>query len=165
MKLRKTGRIAIAGLAMVAALGMTACSSDDTDNESAATTSTSVKAATTTVELPPTPTVAELNADLARALDPSVPASEKLDKVQGAEVDPELPDRLAKAAAGSDVKIVVTDVVPFGDSVTAKATFIVNGQENVVDVPFVVDNGKWKIQQLWACNMLTQLGEQSPACS
>ncbi|MFG1798008.1 hypothetical protein [Nocardia sp. NPDC049149] len=165
LKLRKTGRIAIAGLAIVAALGMTACS-DDKDSKPAAKTSTSAKAsATNNANLPPVPTVAQLNEALTKALDPSVPAAEKLDNVQGAEADPTLPSRLADAAKGADVKITVTDVTQFGDSVNAKAKFTVNGQENPVDVPFVVDNGKWKIQKSWACAMLTNLGQQSTACS
>ncbi|PXX62338.1 hypothetical protein DFR70_107206 [Nocardia tenerifensis] len=166
LKLRKTGRIAIAGLAVVAALGMTACGSDDKDSKPAAKTSTSAKASSSanTANLPPVPTVAELNTALGRALDPSVPAAEKLDGVQGAEADPTLPDRLSQAAQGADVKIEVTDVSSFGDSVNAKAKFVVNGQENIVDVPFVADNGKWKIQKSWACAMLTNLGQTSTAC-
>ncbi|WP_433209009.1 hypothetical protein ACQP1G_32340 [Nocardia sp. CA-107356] len=167
MKLRKTGRIAIAALAVVAALGMTACS-DDKDSKPAAKTSTSAKAsasASTNTNLPPTPTSAELNAQLQRALDPSVPNSEKLDGVQGAQADPELPNRLAEAAKGANITITVTDVNTFGDSVNAKAKVVLNGQENVIDVPFVAEDGKWKIQKAWACTMLTNLGQQSAACS
>ncbi len=152
---------------MVAALGMTACGDDDSDNTSAAETSTSAAAsATDTVTLPPVPTVEELNADLARALDPSVPAAEKLEKIQGAEVDPTLPDRLAQAAAENNVEIQVVDVSSFGEAVEAKAIFTLNGEpQPEVGVPFVVDNGKWKIQKTWACNMLANLGEESVACA
>ncbi|WP_345496943.1 hypothetical protein [Nocardia callitridis] len=165
MKLRKTGRIAIAGLAIVAALGLTACG-DDKDSKPAAKATTSAAAATTEdASNPPAPTVAELNQELTKALDPAVPAEEKLDGVQGAEADPTLPDRLSQAAAGNDVQIEVTEVQSFGGAVNAKANFTVNGQTNVVDVPFVVDNGKWKIQKEWACTMLTNLGEQSTACA
>ncbi|WP_327096880.1 hypothetical protein OIE68_44575 [Nocardia vinacea] len=167
MKLRKTGRIAIAALAVVAALGMTACS-DDKDSKPAAKTSTSAQAsasANANTNLPPVPSVAELNTQLQRALDPSIPSSEKLDGVQGAEADPELPNRLAEAAKGANVTITVTDVTSFGDSVNAKAKVLLNGQENLIDVPFVAENGKWKIQKAWACTMLTNLGQQSVACS
>ncbi|WP_330253801.1 hypothetical protein OG874_04150 [Nocardia sp. NBC_00565] len=167
MKLRKTGRIAIAGLAVVAALGMTACS-DDKDSKPAAKTSTSAKAsasASANTNLPPTPTPAELNAQLQRALDPSVPNSEKLDGVQGAQADPELPNRLAEAAKSANISVEVTDVTTFGDSLNAKAKVVLNGQENIVDVPFVAEDGKWKIQKAWACTMLTNLGQQSVACS
>ncbi|WP_062988677.1 hypothetical protein [Nocardia anaemiae] len=164
MKLRKTGRIAIAALAVVAALGMTACS-DDKDSKPAAKTSTSAKAsANATTNLPPVPSVADLNTQLQRALDPSIPNSEKLDGVQGAEADPELPNRLAEAAKNANISVTVTDVTSFGDSVNAKAKVVLNGQENIIDVPFVAENGKWKIQKAWACTMLTNLGQQSSAC-
>lgn len=168
MKLRKTGRIAIAGIAVVAALGMTACSSDDSDSSPATTTSKAAAATTTAssdAALPPVPTVEELNTQLQTALDPAVPSSEKLDMVQGIEADPELPNRLGQAAQDAGVQIAVTEVTSFGDSVNAKANFTLNGQTNVVDVPFVAEDGKWKVQKDWACLMLTNLGQQSVACT
>ncbi|MFD6393353.1 hypothetical protein ACWF9G_27900 [Nocardia sp. NPDC055029] len=165
MKLRTTGRVAIAGLAVVAALGLSACS-DDKGDKPAAKTTTSVKAtATAAAELPPVPTVEELNAQLNTALDPSVPNEEKTDFVQGGSADPELPNRLAQAAKDANVQVQVTEVTSFGESVNAKANFTVNGQTNVVDVPFVAEDGKWKVQKSWACGMLTNLGQQSVACA
>ncbi|MFD4433403.1 hypothetical protein, partial [Nocardia sp. NPDC058497] len=140
MKLRTTGRVAIAGLAVVAALGLSACS-DDKGDKPAAKTTTSVKAtATAAAELPPVPTVEELNAQLNTALDPSIPNEEKLDFVQGGSADPELPNRLAQAAKDANVQVQVIEVTSFGESVNAKANFTVNGQTNVVDVPFVAED-------------------------
>ncbi|MFC4374404.1 hypothetical protein ACFO5K_09835, partial [Nocardia halotolerans] len=99
MKLRRTGRAAIAGLAVVAALGMSACSDDKGDAPAAKTTTTAMAATTSAAaELPPVPTVEQLNEQLNTALDPSIPNEEKLDFVQGGEADPELPNRLAQAA-------------------------------------------------------------------
>ncbi|MCA2208413.1 MULTISPECIES: hypothetical protein [Nocardia] len=166
MKLRRTGRVAIAGLAVVAALGMSACS-DDKGDKPAAKSTTSAPATTTAAaaDLPPVPTVEELNAQLNTALDPSVPNEQKLDFVQGGEADPELPNRLAVAARDAGAQVQVTEVTSFGDSVNAKANFTVNGQTNVVDVPFVAEDGKWKVQKSWACTMLTNLGQQSVACA
>lgn len=165
MKLRTTGRVAIAGLAVVAALGLSACS-DDKDTTTATKTTTSVKtSAPSAANLPAVPTVAELNSQLTMALDPSIPNSEKLDFVQGAQSDPELPNRLAQAAKDANVQVQVTEVTSFGDSVNAKANFTLNGQTNVVDVPFVAEDGKWKVQKSWACTMLTNLGQQSTACA
>jgi len=160
LKLLMTGRIAIAGLAAVAALSLSACGSDDSKT-------TPSKASTSAVakpNLPPVPTVADLNAALGRALDPSVPGSEKLESVQGAQADPDLPNRLGEAVKNANAQITVTEVTSFGDSVNAKAKFVVNGQENMVDVPFVAEDGKWKIEKSWACTMLTNLGQQSVAC-
>lgn len=165
MKLRTTGRVAIAGLAVVAALGLSACS-DDKGDKPAAKTTTSVKAsASASADLPAVPTVDQLNAQLNTALDPSIPNEQKTDFVQGGEADPELPNRLAVAAKDANVQVQVTEVTSFGDSVNAKANFTVNGQTNVVDVPFVAEDGKWKVQKVWACTMLTNLGQQSVACA
>ncbi|WSV87469.1 hypothetical protein OHA42_15855 [Nocardia sp. NBC_01009] len=167
MKLRKTGRIAIAGLAIAATLSMTACGGDDNkDTAKPARTTTSAKAAASaSSNLPPVPTVSELNTALQKALDPSIPNTEKLDMVQGAQADPELPNRLAEAAKSANVQVAVTEVTPFGDSVNAKANFTLNGQTNIVDVPFVAEDGKWKVQKTWACTMLSNLGQQSVACT
>ncbi|MFI9510828.1 hypothetical protein [Nocardia sp. NPDC052566] len=164
--MHKTGRIAIAGLAIVAALTMTACGSDDKkDTAKPAKTSTSQKAAASNTNLPPVPSVADLNTQLQRALDPSVPNGEKLDMVQGAQADPELPNILAEAYKQTGAKIEVTEVTAFGDTINAKAKITLNGQENIADVPFVAENGKWKVQKAWACQMLTNFGKQSPACA
>ncbi|MFD3703208.1 hypothetical protein ACFWUP_08695 [Nocardia sp. NPDC058658] len=166
MKFRRTGRVAIAGLAVVAALGLSACSDDKGGTTPKTTTSAKTTAnGAPTAELPAVPTVEQLNAQLTMALDPSIPNDQKLDFVQGIEADPELPNRLAQAVQDNSVQIQVTEVTSFGESVNAKANFTLNGQVNVVDVPFVADQGKWKVQKSWACGMLTNLGQTSVACA
>ncbi|MBF6071518.1 hypothetical protein [Nocardia farcinica] len=166
LKLRTTGRIAIAGLAVVASLGLTACGGDDSGNDAKPTkTTTSAAATTTAANTPAVPTAAELNTQLQRALDPAVPNSEKLEMVQGIEADPELPSRLAQAYKDTGATVEVTDVTAFGDTLNAKAKIVLNGQENIADVPFVAEDGKWKVQKAWACTMLTNLGQQSVACA
>jgi len=167
LKLRTTGRIAIAGFAAIAALTLTACGGDDSGDEAKSTSTTTSAAAATSAaaeDTPPVPTAEELNTQLQRALDPAVPNSEKLEMVQGIEADPELPGRLAQAYQETGATVTVTDVTAFGDTVNAKATIVLNGQENIADVPFVAEDGKWKVQKEWACIMLTNLGQQSPAC-
>ncbi|MEV0246399.1 hypothetical protein AB0H76_07425 [Nocardia sp. NPDC050712] len=163
MKLRNTGRIAIAGLAVVAALGLTACGSDD-KAESKPTPTTTSAPATSAADLPPTPTAADLNAQLQKALDPNVPNSEKLEWIQGAEADPELPNRLAEAYKSTNATIDVTEVTAFGDTLNAKAKLAFNGQENIADVPFVAENGHWKVQKAWVCQMLQLANQPSAAC-
>ncbi|WP_067864978.1 hypothetical protein [Nocardia shimofusensis] len=165
MKLRTTGRIAIAGFAVIASLTLTACGGDDSGDEAKpAKTTTSAAAISSAADTPAVPTAEELNAQLQRALDPTVPNSEKLEMVQGIEADPELPGRLAQAYTETGATVTVTDVTAFGDTVNAKATILLNGQENIADVPFVSEDGQWKVQKEWACIMLTNLGQQSPAC-
>lgn len=167
MKLRKTGRIAIAGLAAAAALTLTACGSDDSDSDTAAATSTTAAAETTEAEAdtPPVPTPADLNTQLQRALDPNVPNEEKLEMVQGAEADPELPSKLSQFYAQSGATIEVTEVQDFGTEIQAKANLTLNGQTSVADVPFVAEDGVWKVQQQWTCTMLANAQIQSPACA
>ncbi|MGV9818063.1 hypothetical protein [Nocardia xishanensis] len=165
MKLRTTGRIAIAGLAIIASLGMTACGGDDSSEPAKTTKTTTSAKATASANLPAVPTVEQLNAQLQKALDPSVPNSEKLEMIQGAEADPELPGRLAEAYKSTGATVQVTEVTAFGDTINAKAKIVLNGQENLADVPFVAENGKWKVQKAWACQMLTTLGQQSAACA
>lgn len=168
MKLRKTGRIAIAGLAAVAALTLTACGSDDSDSGTAAATSTTAAAETTeeaAADTPPVPSVADLNAQLQRALDPNVPNEEKLEMMQGAEADPELPSKLSQFYAQSGAVIEVTEVQDFGSDIMAKANITLNGQTNVADVPFVAEDGVWKVQQQWTCQMLGTAQIPSTACA
>ncbi|MGW5383703.1 hypothetical protein [Nocardia sp. NPDC003963] len=168
MKLRKTGRIAIAGLAAVAALTLTACGSDDSDSDSKAASTTSASAAASESEeasdLPPVPSAADLNTQLQRALDPNVPNEEKLQMVQGAEADPELPAKLSQFYTDSGATIEVTEVSDFADTLNAKANFKLGDTQNVVDVPFVAEDGVWKVEKTWTCNMLAQAQVQSPAC-
>lgn len=163
LKLRKTGRIAIAGVAAVAALSLSACGSDDSKTATTPT-KTSTNMTKSNANLPPTPSVADLNAQLLRALDPSVPNAEKLDLVQGAQADPELPNRLAQAYQQAGATAEVTEVTVFGDALNAKAKLTINGQESIADVPFVAEDGKWKVDKSWACTMMTNLGQQSTAC-
>ncbi|MFI2280176.1 hypothetical protein [Nocardia beijingensis] len=164
LKLLETGRIAAAGLALVATLSLAACGSDD-KSDSHSSSHTTTAAASATANVPAPPTKEELNANLQRALDPSVPNEEKLDLVQGIQADPSLPNRLAQAFQQANATAVVTGVTAFGDTVTAQATFTINGQPNQVDVPFVLEDGKWKVQKAWACQALANLNQQSPACA
>jgi hypothetical protein len=167
LKLRKTGRIAIAGLAVAAALTMTACGGDDKESDKPArstTTSQSTTADAADPNVPPVPTVDELNQQLQRALDPNVPNEEKLQWIQGAEADPNLPTTLTQAYQQSGASIEVVSVTPLGDTISATTNFVINGQTNEVTVPFVAEDGKWKVQQQWACDMLTAASLQSAAC-
>ncbi|WP_328412194.1 hypothetical protein [Nocardia sp. NBC_00403] len=165
-QLKNTGRIAFACLAIVTALSMTACGSDDKKSDANSTKATTSVKAPAADKLPPTPTAADLNTLLSHALDPNVPNTEKREMVQGAENDPDLPSRLAEAYTQTGAKVEVTEVAaPVGDTLNAKAKLTVNGQENIADVPFVAENGRWKVQKQWACQTLSLANIQSSACA
>ncbi|UGT41041.1 hypothetical protein LTV02_34630 [Nocardia yamanashiensis] len=166
MKLQKTGRIAVATLAVVAALGLTACGSGDKKETTKPKVSTS-KTTSAAQNYPAAPTVADLNAELQKALDPNVPNAQKLDMMQGVQADPNLPQLLSDAYKANNASITVTGVTDLGNgTLTADAQVAVNGgaPQNAV-VPFVAEDGKWKVQKEWICNMLSLGNQTSPACS
>ncbi|WP_067547424.1 hypothetical protein [Nocardia crassostreae] len=165
MKLQKTGRIAVATLAVATALGLSACGSGDKTETKPSKTTTAKT--TANAQYPPAPTVADLNAELQKALDPNVPDSEKLDMMQGVAADPSLPSRLAEAYQQNNAAITVTGVTDLGNgTITADGTVsIAGGAPNQVVVPFVAEDGKWKVQKEWICNTLSLANQTSPACA
>lgn len=162
----KLQKMTVAAVAIAAALTMTACGSDGGDSDK----TTSAKPTTTTSAAAPSevvlPTSAELNGKVAQALDESVPAADKVNLVQGAEQDPELINRVADAAKAAGIVVTVINVTDLGSGqLNADATFLVNGQSNPAVVPFIAENGKWKVQKGWACQIVTTAQLQSPACA
>ncbi|MBF6396171.1 hypothetical protein IU438_10250 [Nocardia cyriacigeorgica] len=124
---------------------------------------------------PPLPSAAALDDQLSTGLDPvariwawthPVRNQHKLAFVEGAQADPDLPFRLARTVHETGAKLRVTGVNPqrFGDAFYANANVTLNGQTSPVEIPFVSEDGSWKVQLIWACTMLSMLGEQSPAC-
>ncbi|MRH92520.1 hypothetical protein GFY24_34735 [Nocardia sp. SYP-A9097] len=166
MKLQNTGRIAVATLAVVTVLGLSACGSGD-KKESTKPAKTSTSQTTAAQNYPPAPTAADLNAELQKALDPSVPDSEKLDQLQGVAADPNLPSRMIEAYKQNQATITVTGVTDLGNgTLTADAQVAVaGGAPQSAVVPFVAEDGKWKVQKEWICNMLSLANQVSPACS
>ncbi|MET8779250.1 hypothetical protein ABZV58_29970 [Nocardia sp. NPDC004654] len=116
----------------------------------------------------PLPSPAELNAGLGIALNPATPADQKLTFVQGAENDPDLIARVTEAATKNGVTMTVTQVeYTGGETMQARATLSVNGTpvEGQSVIPFVAENGRWKLQKAWACQMLANAQTTSPSCS
>lgn len=168
MKLPRTGRALVAGMAVAAALTMTACSSDDGGDTATTTTasaSTSASAAAPAGDLPPVPTAAELNQRLQESLDPNVPLEQKVAYVQGAEEDPELIDKVAEAARVNNAKIEVLDVTDLGDgTLSSNATIDLGGQVNPLQVAYVAEDGQWKLSRDNACAIVSLAQLTSPAC-
>ncbi|MFF0613122.1 hypothetical protein ACFYUD_31090 [Nocardia tengchongensis] len=166
MKLRQSGRLAVAALAVVTVFGLSACGSGEKHpSHTPAKPSTSKMASGQTY--PPAPSATELNTAMQKVLDPSVPDAEKLDLMQGMQADPSLPSRLVEAYKQNNASITVTNVVDLGNgTLTADAQAAINGgapQQAVV--PFVAEAGKWKVQKDWICNILSLANQTSPACS
>ncbi|WP_245663058.1 hypothetical protein [Nocardia inohanensis] len=164
LKLRRSGRIAIAALATVTAFGLSACGSGEKTAKPVKASATKTAAAQA---YPATPSTADLNSAMQKVLDPSVPDAEKLDLMQGMQADPNLPSRIIDAYKQNNASIVVTNVTDLGNgTLTADAQAAINGgaaQQAVV--PFIAEDGKWKVQKEWICNLLSLGNQTSPACS
>lgn len=127
------------------------------------------RTATPVVEQPPLPlpSPGDLNAGFALALDPGTRPELKAGAIEGADIDPALPERLTEAARGNSVQMTVTEVHYMGDGVlNALADLTVNGRpiEGKTTIPFVAGGGRWKLQRAWVCQMLATANLQSTAC-
>ncbi|WP_280470698.1 hypothetical protein [Nocardia farcinica] len=112
------------------------------------------------------PSVSDLDAKLAKAMDPGVPETSKRGLFED-EAQPQLVDPKMAQPGAPKFTYRVVDVNPIGeDRVNAVTAVAINGQENPnkAEVPFVYDNGDWKIDKTWACTMVENLGRPSPAC-
>ncbi|WP_230589953.1 MULTISPECIES: hypothetical protein [Rhodococcus] len=156
----------VAAVAIAAALTMTACSSEEADP--APKTTTSAKATTTTVEVA-LPTAAELNAKIATALDESVPSSEKVKFVEGADADPELINQVAAAAKAAGAQVEVVDPVTDSgsDTATAPLAIVINGQPLAggMNAVFVNLDGEWALSKTTACQIVSFAQLTTPACA
>ena len=157
----------VAGVAIAAALTMTACSSDDDGGTTTTTTAATTTATTAAPDTsyPPVPTVAQLNEELNRGLDPNVPVEEKAALIQGASEDPELINQVAAAAVANNAQIEITSVDDLGTGVlNAGITITLNGQANPGTFQFVPEDGVWKLSKENACGIVALAQRTSPAC-
>lgn len=165
MKLRK---MTIAGVAIAAALTMSACS-DDPGTSATETTTTTTAAATTTEAALEVPTAAELNALLVKGLDPAVPLEEKTALVEGSEQDPQLINQVAAAAKqfGAEVKVLDPVIDNGNGTASAQLQLTVNGevQQGGLAATFIpTEDGSWKLSKDTACTIVGMAQLTSPAC-
>ncbi|CAM3007141.1 Lipoprotein [Prescottella defluvii] len=158
---------AIAAVALCGvALATAACSGPADPGDPTPTTTTPVAPLIAT-PLVAAGTVAELNANLARAFDETVPAAEKVALVQGAQADPQLIDRVVEAAKVNKASVEVSDVTDLGDgTVVATVVMTLDGQPAPESImTFVAEDGGWKLSKDNACDIVGIAGLSSPACA
>ncbi len=175
MKTRKFLAIGIAA----AALSVTAaCGSSDDNLPPVPSASTSAAAASgsaaaTGYEAEVTnatqkPSVEVLNEMLETALNPKVPADDKVDLVEGASADPDLFNQLVKVAEENpDVTYVIQK--PIRSNGPKRATFnvmvtIPGNQPSPIAASIVYDDGRWKLSKETVCPLLAQGDVKSPLC-
>ena len=115
------------------------------------------------------PTVDALNEMLAMALDPDVPAADKVDLVEGAEADPKLFDQLVKVAKenpdGSyEIKKPVVGNGPKRASVKVEVK-LPDNPPTMIDAAIVYDDGRWKLAKSTVCPLLEAGDVKSPLCA
>ncbi|APT92252.1 hypothetical protein CPHO_04365 [Corynebacterium phocae] len=169
-QLRTFALLATAGIALSAC---SAESAEDSATTQGSQTTTAAAPAQDTATAPELPSAADLNAVLARAIDPHLPIEEKVASVQGGEQAPELFDLMASSQAESGATFEVVDPVLPGytpDSVLATARMMIPEQPDQIaeNVEFIYEGGSWKLSQSWACTLVsnTVAPEQvPPMCS
>lgn len=158
MSLRRT--IAALSLSAFALAGAAACGSDDVERETAPAPTTTAQDTATV------PTAEELSDLLARASDPAVPTEEKVNLVEGGEESPELFDQIAAIKEEQGADVIITGVAQ-GDipgTLIANAVIVQPGQEDInVQAQFIQQDGQWKLQQSFACALVTNAGLEPPA--
>ncbi len=163
----KFGKTLVATVAVLAAVGLTGCSTGDDLIPPPPLSATAAAAGADSHSANVAPTAAQLEAMLNRAVDPSVPSKDKIDLVQGATAaDAPMFDELVKMRKDnpSFTWNIGTPHLQTPGQAQATVSAVVNGQNQSADVTFVFDDGAWKLQRTYACGMLQQLGRTTPSC-
>lgn len=158
-------------LALATALGagltLSACGNDDSD-----TPAPSSSASSSSAPAQAAPTAAELHGILSRAVDPNVPTDQKLDTVMGGEEAPQLFDALTKATVDSGANFEVKEpVLPSAlpGIYTAAVNLVMPDREPqlISGVEFVQQDGKYKLDRKWACDLVTNVvpDQVPPMCN
>ncbi|CAM2879189.1 lipoprotein [Prescottella defluvii] len=146
----------VAAGVLVAALGMTACSSDNTSDSSdnAATTSSATASTTTAAASADAPTAEELQKQLTVFFDPAAPAADKTVVIENGEQRAALLEQLNGVLAGYPLTAEVKEVTVDGD--TATAITQIGGPHGGAPVPvtFTQKNGEWVISDASTCEIL-----------
>ncbi|MEV0251829.1 serine hydrolase domain-containing protein [Nocardia sp. NPDC050712] len=114
--------------------------------------------------LPAVPTVAELDARLQQALDPNLPATQKVLRISEDEADPELITEVARSFADAAAVLHIDKLTMLEHgTLMATATMTAGSRRIPQTIPFVPRDGTWRIANDWVCLSIGDTG--SPACS
>ncbi|WP_019204274.1 hypothetical protein [Tsukamurella sp. 1534] len=162
------GRTWAATLVVLAGLTVGACGQDESkappSSPGAASAAQATEAPSTTPDR--APSAAQLEAMLARAVDPGVPAGDKIVLVQGAtEADAPLFDELVRVRADNpNVTWRLGKPVLEQPGLAKAPVSALLGETNQTAYATVVFDGTWKLQREYACDILRQVGRDAAAC-
>lgn len=175
MKIRKfvTGAVIAGAVALTAACGGSDSSAPPVPASSTSSAAATTSAATGTdaemTNAKKVPSVAALNDMLQQALDPSIKPADKVQLVEGSEVDPNLFKQLVKAKQDNpgvtyEIKRPVLKAGPNRAKVKVAITLPGNPPTKI-DASIVYDNGRWKLSKQTVCPLLSAAEVKSPLCT
>lgn len=175
MNIRKfvTGAVLAGALAATAACGGNSNSDLPPVPTASATATSATTSAATGTEAEMTnknqvPGVEALNGMLQTALDPKIKPADKVDLVEGSQVDPNLFNELVKAKKDNpdvtyEIKKPILKDGPNRAKVKVEVT-LPNNPPTKIDASIVFDNGRWKLSKQTVCPLLQQADVKSPLC-
>jgi len=162
------GRVLIAPVAVLVGLACGACSGQDTASRSGEPSVASVQVTEAPSSTPDrAPSTQQLEEMLNRAVDPQVPLEEKVQLVQGATMaDGPLFDELVKLRKDNPQVSWHIGRPVLEQPGLAKAQFsvLMGGTNQLAYASLAFDEGRWKLQKSYACQMIIQVGRDSPSC-
>ncbi|MEU2032887.1 hypothetical protein [Nocardia amamiensis] len=172
----RLARTALAAACLLLAAPLAGCDSGPDDAAVAAARSSanaslsSSIAASSSAAHPPLPTAAELDAQIKRALDPTLPDSERTALIEDGEAFRQaIPDMYRALQDNPRAVYGVTDPVFDNHDGTLTATMRLDkdGTGTAVRttvVHFVLIDGKWRISRTDLCGILRSADYRTPAC-
>jgi hypothetical protein len=176
MPTTRFARTALTAASILAVASIAACSSGpdeaavDAARSSANASLSSSVAVSSSAAHPPLPTAAELDAQIKRALDPSLPDSERTALIEDGEVFKDaIPDMYKALQDNPRAVYGVTDPVFDNRDGTLTATMRLDkdGSGSAIRttvVHFVLIDGKWKISRTDLCGILRSADYRTAAC-
>ncbi|WP_433521110.1 serine hydrolase domain-containing protein [Nocardia pseudovaccinii] len=114
---------------------------------------------------PPIPAPADLTAELAQALNPSIPASAKHLRIEGDDKDPDLVTKLARTYTHFAFEVTVDKTTDIGRNRLIATTSTTSPDGNApMLIPLVPVDNAWRLDDGWVCMQIVADGQQSPAC-
>ncbi|GAA1076515.1 hypothetical protein [Tsukamurella spumae] len=161
-------RVLMAPVAVLVGLACGACGGQNTESRSSGPSVASVEVTEAPSSTPDrAPSTQQLEEMLSRAIDPKVPLDQKILLVQGAApADAPLFDELVKLRADNPTVSWHISKPVLEQPGVAKAQFsvLMGGTNQLAYATLVFDDGRWKLQKSYACQMITQVGRDSPSC-
>jgi len=142
----------VAAGVLVAALGMTACGSDDSSDTAETTSAVSTQSSKTSAASA-APSTEELQAQLTTLFDPAVPAADKEGAIEQGTQRAALVEQFNGVIAGYPLTAKVTEVKTDNGTVTAVTDIAGPHGGAPVPVTFTQVNGKWVITDASTCEL------------